>query len=97
MTFKTCSDCNALITNNLCPYCKKDGISLDITPSTITIPLKKKDIEKDDWVGPLDMACVYCKEKQIYFMITPPPSPDEPPIITHKCFNCNKRKVTYKH
>lgn len=86
-----------IFTQDECSSCKVTGKDLKMDASVLKITPEEIKEERDSWIGPTDEVCSRCNSKKIFFMINPPPSPDEPPIITHKCFNCFRKKTTYKH
>lgn len=95
--FKTCPNCKKILTSTVCSECNQKSTVLTVDAAAIKPDLVKVDSETDAWIGPTENKCTNCGAKSIFFMIQPPPSPDEPPIIKHKCTTCNKKRSAYKH
>jgi DNA-directed RNA polymerase subunit M/transcription elongation factor TFIIS len=61
------------------------------------IDLNKQEQKKEKWVGPIYKQCTFCKGTRFYFLILPPPSPDQPNIVKHRCESCRKITSEYKN
>jgi DNA-directed RNA polymerase subunit M/transcription elongation factor TFIIS len=97
--FKTCPNCKKILISTVCRECNQKATVLTVDAAVIKADPVKVETDSNTWVGPTEKRCNNpdCGAKTIYFMITTPPSPDEPPIITHKCFTCNKKRTVYKN
>ena len=93
-----CPKCNIILTNSKCTHCNSDGDTFTVEPTTTKLEVKSKEYsEVDSWIGPIEKICNFCKTKNLYFKVEPPPSPDEPSIVKHICKNCKSASSAYKN
>ena len=92
-----CPKCGTILRSVNCGPCNVTGESFSLLVERTPLELKGENSEVDSWIGPIEKTCGYCKTKNLYFKVEPPPSPDEPSVIKYKCKKCGGASSVYKN